>query len=234
MVLLVLIAIGFLIFLIWKREPKKQTINFFSGGLGSGKTFMITRMAVNSYRLSVIIHYLTLKKRPIRQVFSNYPIRLSKKKWSQKLTKMHLLGQIRLPERCIVVLDEASTMFPNQNKKSDEIVTYSIRWFRHFTNGMILMADQSIGDIDIAVRRRVNKVYNLSTFRKFWKFYTVEIEEISYTEDLTNYVQIRDINDKFKKFRGVFPLKKQYASRYAKFWYKAPEGQTSKHEKYFL
>lgn len=237
MVILLIFAVLVVVYLIWKREPKKQTINFFSGGLGSGKTFMITRIAVNAWRWSLVSRYLSFGLLKERHVYSNYPIRLTflwKQKWSTQLTRSLMLGSERLAEKCIVVLDEASRMFPNQNKKSDEIVTFSFRWFRHFTNGMILMADQSIGDIDIAVRRRVNKVYNLSSFRKFLRFYLVDIEEIQYQEDLQNYVQVRDINDKFKKFAGIFPFRKQYASRYAKNWYIAEFSDTVLHSQYYF
>lgn len=244
--IIIIIVIGFLVFVLWNVffsvKLRLQTVNFYSGGLGSGKTLKATDTAIKLRNKSKIAHYLTFKKRPIREIYSNFPILLKGKKknlkryykdlekgkevepkdygleFSKILTKEHILGIERLPERVIVVLDEASSVFPNQMRKSDENITYAFRWFRHFTDGTLILADQSIGDIDIAIRRRVNIVYNFSNFRKIpFLCYWIDVNKINYMEDvITN---IHDVNN-FQSSRifGFFG-KRKFSSRYMKKFY---------------
>src|SRR5690554_169935 len=244
--IIVIIIIGFIIFVLWNVffsvKLRLQTVNFYSGGLGSGKTLKATDTAIKLRNKSKIAHYLTFKKRPIREIYSNFPILLKGKKknlkryykdlekgkevepknyklkFSKILTKEHILGIERLPERVIVVLDEASSVFPNQMRKSDESITYAFRWFRHFTDGTLILCDQSIGDIDIAIRRRVNIVYNFSGFRKIpFLCYWIDVNRINYMEDvITN---VNDVNN-FENSRifGFFGRRK-FSSRYMKKFY---------------
>lgn len=221
--ILIIVLCLLLVAYIWLKVHnliRLQTITFFSGGLGSGKTFLATKLAIGLYKKSVFLHYLTFGLVKIREVYSNYPILLKRGKYSNVLHKGHLMGEYKLSERAIVVLDEASSVFPNQAKKSDVLLSYNIRWFRHFTNGNLIMTDQSIGSIDIEVRRRVNIVYNLHTFRKlFFMFYMVSVEQISYMEDVSTFVNIKDVDSPTKKHFGIFPFRKSYASRYMKKHY---------------
>lgn len=207
-----------------------QTVNFYSGGLGSGKTFLLTKKAIAlyrssiwKYRISKILNKLSfglIEIYPIRYIYSNYPIKISKKKYSRILSREHLLGIKKLPEYAIVVIDEASAIFPNQARKSDIAITYNFRWFRHFVGGTLLLADQSVGSIDIEIRRRINIVYYLSDFKSIiGVFYKVNIYRVLYAEDIitnTNSVNTVDNNIMY----GVFGLRK-YASRYYKYNYPA-------------
>lgn len=273
MIVIYILLIGLLIWIIWQClfsvKLKLQTINFYSGGLGSGKTLTGTKTAIKLRNKSILMHYifgwnLGLMKKykdkyAIREIYSNYPIFLYKKKvkrkfkesrteyinrlllkyegkvskksilnakdkdtlyiFSYSLKKGHILGTTRLPERVIVVIDEASELFPNQNKKSEKEVTDAFRWFRHHTDGTLILMDQSIGDIDIAIRRRVNMVYNLSSFKKwFLFFYTIDVDRIKYAEDvITN---INDINNfEVNRHFGMFG-KKRFNSRYHSLYYR--------------
>jgi len=224
---LFLLLIGVVIWIIlstmFSVKLRLQTVNFYSGGLGSGKTLTAVTTAVNLYRRSKLFSFLSFGLVKKREVYSNFPIILEfkrKKKevvYSNILTKNHILGVDRLPEKVIVVLDETSTIFPNQPRKSDVDLTTAIRWFRHWTDGTMIMCDQSIGDIDITIRRRINVVYNLSSMRRYWFLrwwcYKIDVNRINYMEDvITN---ISDV-DRFKVnniFRW-FGRKKRYESRY--------------------
>lgn len=248
-----------------------QTINFYSGGLGSGKTLKETDTALKLrnwsklryifygwhpliiiptlsfvglilsmgylptiltviyivlillYNLSVIKNVKSIKfTSQVREIYSNYPILIKKRRkvnvYSHILTKEHILGIDKLPERVIVIIDECSNVFPNTNAKSDPKVTTAFRWFRHWTDGTIIMADQSIGDIDITIRRRVNIVYNFSSFRKLFNLvYWLDVNRVNYMEDLVT--NVNDINNFDIKFVfGIFG-KRKFNSRYMRLFY---------------
>lgn len=239
---------------------KPQTITFFSGGLGTGKSLIMSLKIKRDYSLSVFLHYISFGKIPIRQVYTNYPLVLKGSKsnykafnkaiknyyddpinnclpiasdynlvFSNTLCKSHILGDKPLPQKCIIGIDEASSMFPNQAKKSDEVVIENFRWFRHYTNGNIYMADQSIGDIDIAIRRRINMVYNLSSFTKIYllhfltlfilKPFKVDIDSVVYMEDVSSFVNVKDVKEKSPSHWDFLPKKPLYESRYNKYNY---------------
>ncbi len=220
--LLIGVVIWIILSNIFSVQLKLQTVNFYSGGLGSGKTLTATTTAVNLYRRSKWLNILSFGKIKKREVYSNYPIILEFKKkkkeqvYSKILTKNHILGIEKLPEKVIVVLDEASTLFPNQARKSDVDLTTAIRWFRHWTNGTMILCDQSIGDIDITIRRRINVVYNLSSMRRYWFLkwwcYKIDVNRINYMEDVITNISDVDtfkVNNIFRWFG-----KRRYESRY--------------------
>lgn len=276
MIILILILIAIIYFgwnLFFSVKLRLQTINFYSGGLGSGKTLTATTTAIILYKRSKISHFLLgskpilkiplfmlvlilltiyiemfpltiflfiffliftiyilfksknmVKKYKVREIYSNYPIILKKSIFKKKivysniLTKEHILGVDRLPEKCIVVLDEASSIFPNNNKKSPEEYTYAFRWFRHWTDGSLILCDQSIGDIDITIRRRINIVYNFSGFRKILNIcYWIDCNRINYMEDLIT--NVNDINNFKTSYLFRFFGKRRYNSRYMRLFY---------------
>lgn len=221
--LLIAVIIWIILSTMFSVKLRLQSVNFYSGGLGSGKTLTATTTAINLYRRSKLLNFLSFGKIKKREVYSNFPIILEFKRrkknnvYSKILTKAHILGTERLPEKVIVVLDETSSIFPNQARKSDKDLTAAIRWFRHWTDGTMILCDQSIGDIDITIRRRINVVYNLSSMRRYWLFkwwcYKIDVNRINYMEDvITN---ISDV-DRFKInniFRW-FGTRRRYESRY--------------------
>ncbi|MEM1974015.1 MAG: zonular occludens toxin domain-containing protein [Thermoplasmata archaeon] len=289
-----------------------QTVNFYSGGLGSGKTLMATKTAIKLRNRSKLGYYilgikpyisfiilfsgielfimLVLKSRllviftipvfialilivynkreiikgkfQVREIYSTYPIFLGfkklkkeekielkqelkellidkkvnksrikelklilkkgRKEYSKKFTNSHLLGDYELPQKVIVVIDEASKYFPNEARKAPVELTESVRWFRHFTGGTIIMTDQSVGDINIAIRRRINVVYHFSSFRTlFFKFFSLEVVRLNYLEDIV--ANVNNISD--LKFRRLFDAfgKKRYESRYMRKQYQPSE-----------
>lgn len=268
-VLLIVLLLYICYLFFFSVKLKLQTINFYSGGLGSGKTLTGTKTAIKLRNKSKLNYYLfswnigKMKRNKdrfiIRKIYSNYPIFIKNEKvkirkkesreqyinrllvkydgrvarknilnaknkdklpiFSYALRKGHILGTERLPEKVIVVIDECSEMFPNQTKKSEKEVTDAFRWFRHHTDGTLILMDQSIGDIDIAIRRRVNMVYNLSSFKKlFFFWYTIDVDRIKYAEDvITN---INDINDfKTNRLVGFFGTRR-FNSRYHSLFYR--------------
>ena len=133
-----------------------------------------------------------------------------------------LLGKVRIEERAIVIIDEASLIFPNQNKRSDPVIVWNFKLAGHFYDPSIIMTTQSIGDLDVSVRRVINVVYNVSSFRKlFFFFYKIDCDKINYMEDvITNVNDIKEENHMFL-FGWLGP--RRYESRYMKKYYKPEE-----------
>ena len=88
--ILIILAIGlvcFLVYYIWfSVRIKLQTVNFFTGSLGSGKTTFGTRTAIRLRRWSKLLKILfgwipVIGKRIIvRSIYSNYPILIRQRK----------------------------------------------------------------------------------------------------------------------------------------------------------
>lgn len=263
-IILGIIAIVIICKLLFSYKLKLQTINFYSGGLGSGKTLKAVDTAIKLRRRSILANKLfawNLGKLPrfkdrfkIRKIYSNFPILLKGKykdvirvndkikalkeqkgkekeidrlqKYAKEhfvfsipLTKDHMIGKARVEEHSIIVLDEVQIMFPNQKNRSDPEVIWNMTFARHFHNSTIIMCSQSIGNVDVAIRRVVNVLYNLSSFKKvLFFFYKIDVNKINYMEDVV--VNTNDVNeDDCLKLFSIFG-KRRYNSRYMKDYYK--------------
>ena len=279
-IILAVILIIILYNCLFRIKLKLQTINFYSGGLGSGKTLQATKTAIKLRNRSILGYYLIgkhpinftvslfitltfiifgflkvnfaslflfginililiclIKKREIlkrnyqiRRIYSNYPImiKITKKKiyYSTPLTRNHLLGIDKVDEHSIIVLDEAQIMFPNQKNRSDPTVIWNLTFARHFHNSTIIMCSQSIGNMDVALRRVVNVVYNFSSFRRLlFFFYKVDVDKINYMEDvIQNVNNVQEENHMF--YFGMFG-KRRYNSRYMKEYYNPTNKDTN-------
>lgn len=168
----------------WKIRHKTETITAFTGGLGAGKSWLSV-LKVNAIKLKqnikIAFHNLkTLLKRKLFKkdgeywekckVFSNIPIIVGWKKkqpiYAYRLTIKHLLLEEKLPERCIVFIDEIGSVanqFEFKNRNVIKTMDKFIRWFRHFTKGgFMVVNDQCSENINLVIRRRVNIVHNLA------------------------------------------------------------------------
>ena len=122
MVIFIIIAIIAVILLLKSyRLDTKDTVIAFSGGLGSGKTFLSVRTALRAlrwsrflWRLDKLLHPVSRKHDPKPELYSSIPIRTvtgilrKKETFSHKLTPEILLLQERIPPRSVVMIDEIS------------------------------------------------------------------------------------------------------------------------------
>lgn len=187
---LIIEGIIFIIILFWlwwkKYRPVFQNVNLFTGAPGTGKSKLMVDIAVNKYRKmrrEVIFRnllrrfynlFVVKEKQKKRQelpiLYSNLPIKLSRKKFSNVLTEDILLLQKKVPDKSVVVIDEFSEIANNQDWKNvyaKKNIDEFVRLFRQYTKGgYLFLADQSSDNILVQVRRRVGTVYNLLKFRK--------------------------------------------------------------------
>lgn len=218
--LLILIVAIIAIYLIYKTYfLKYDTVVSFTGGLGAGKTIESVNVSIKllkKQRRKVKLHNLLHKNDiwPTPQLYSSIPVRISKNEWAIKLTDDHLLLRSRIIPRSVVFIDEVGSFAnqfeyrnPNIETNFDEI----IRFFRHYLKGGYFVCnDQCSENIVFYVRRRMNTVFNLMHFKKYFGvFYTVKVRNINISEEIKT-IEDENVEDGYKLKFGVIPLFKRY------------------------
>lgn len=221
-----LICLIVAVWVIWKfvksyRFNTHDTVVSFTGGLGSGKTFMSVDVAIKLLRRNRKkvkwknrFRKLMFKKPlPKPMLYSSIPVRISRKEMALELTERHLLLQDKIPQGSIVLLDEIGafcSQFDFKAKNAD-IFDEFVRFFRQYTKGGYLVCnDQCSENIVLQVRRRLNTVYNLMGFRKwFWIFYTVKVRNITVSEEIKTVEEQHTEDSMTTKF-GIMPLWRRY------------------------
>ena len=138
----------------WKSYIRKyDTVVAYTGGLGSGKSMLSTETAIKLLRRNRkkvrwhnFRHPRNKKEKPL--LYSNIPIRISKKEWAQVLTADHLLLRDRIREKSVVYIDEVGS-FANQFQFKDtniQIFDEFVRFFRHYTKGGYLVVNDQCSE----------------------------------------------------------------------------------------
>lgn len=235
MIWVILIVAVIVIFVFIKPYIMKyDTVVAFTGGLGTGKSFMSVETAIrelkkNRFRTKLYNFFHRKKDRLEKpMLYSSIPIRISKKEYSCKLTPEMLLLQEGFIKGSIVFIDEVD-VFANQfayanqniiecaNKKDlkelregnaqydSGLFDEEIRLFRHLYSSRVcecklICNSQATSNITTIIRRRMNTVFVLSRFRVWkvpvlswlplvgwlFKIYTVQVRNITITDEITN------------------------------------------------
>lgn len=244
MVIFIIIAIIAVILLLKSyRLDTKDTVIAFSGGLGSGKTFLSVRTALRAlrwsrflWRLDKLLHPVSRKHDPKPELYSSIPIRTvtgilrKKETFSHKLTPEILLLQERIPPRSVVMIDEIGSFmsqFEYRAVNADRLDEF-VRLFRHYTlGGKFICNDQCSENIVLQVRRRLNTVYNLMRFRKLplLPVWHCRVRNILISEEIKTVQTERHAEDEFQILLGLMPGKSRknydtycYSRRYLRLW----------------
>jgi len=201
------------------RLTTYDTIVSFTGGLGSGKTLMSVDMAIkllHRKRREVWRKNLFRKKGdklPRPRLYSSIPVRISKKEMAAVLTDKHLTLQEKIVSNSVVFIDEIGSFCSqfDYKAKNADIFDEFIRFYRHYTKGgFIVCNDQCSENIVLQVRRRLNTVYNLMGFRKwFGIFYTVHVRNISVSEEIKT-IEEQNAEDNTRILFGLLPFGRKY------------------------
>lgn len=223
MFLLVILAVVAIV-ILWRsyRFNTFDTVVAFTGGLGSGKSFMSVDMCVRllrRQRRKVLLHNLLHPKdkweRPL--MYSSIPVKVGRKEMATILTDGHLLLQERIVPNSVVFIDEIGGYCSQFDYRATntEIFDEFVRFFRHYTKGGYLVVnDQCSENIVLQVRRRLNTVYNLMAFR-IWPakwlplFYTVKVRNITVSEEIKT-IEEQDTEDNMTTYFGIMPLFRRY------------------------
>lgn len=233
----ILIAIAVIAFVLWLVKPyiiHYDTIQCYTGGLGSGKSLKSVQQARKLLRknrrkvaLHNLLHPLDKWEKPL--LYSSIPLRISKKEYAEVLTAGHLLLWERITPRSVVFIDEIGA-FANQFDFKNPLVlknfNEAIRLFRHYTRGgYIVCNDQCSENIVLEIRRRINVVYNLMHFKKFLCFYWVKCRNISISEEIKT-VEEGNTEDNMRTLVGIInPFFRSYDTHcYAGRYTTVPEG----------
>lgn len=208
----------------------------FTGGLGSGKTFMSVQTALVLYRKQLLRwklrnFYKRRSKRELRpELYSNIPLKISGKRMAIRLTKEHLLLQKRITPGSVCLLDEVDC-FANQfsynnpcivdqtGKGGDDVGNFDefCRFYRHYTRGGYLIFNtQATANENLTIRRRQNQINILFNFKKWgipliWPniIYTVKVRNVIVSDDV-KAVEEGNTEDNMRIMIGFFPFTRHY------------------------
>ncbi len=255
LIIVILIVLVVLFFILRPYFRKYDTVVAYTGGLGTGKSFLSTetaevliRKARSKTRWYNLIPWHK-EKQPMPELYSSIPVKykvgLFKTRYALKLYPEHLTLQRNIIPGSVVFLDEID-VFCNQygltnpniidtSTKKDVLrrreiqgtgertpdtglVDEEIRLFRHLFANMktgvepkLVVNSQATSNIITVIRRRMNTVYVLSTFRKWGlpflpKFiYTVKCRNITITDEITN-TSAENTEDNMRLIIGFLPL----------------------------
>lgn len=229
MIWFLIIGIILLVILLKSYRIVFDTVIAYTGGLGSGKTYLSVNTSLRllrKQRWRVRLHnFLQRVKRMLYKkykmdlwekplLYSSIPVRINKKEWAVMLKPEHLLLTKRIRYRSIVFIDEVGSWakqfdyaLPNIQDNFDELV----RFFRHYTKGGYLVVnDQCSENIVLYIRRRLNTVFNLMHFKKwFGLVYTVRVRNISISEEIKT-IEEEDTEDNMTILWGFMGFFKHY------------------------
>ncbi len=259
LVIAIVFALIVLYFYIRPYTRRYDTVVAYTGGLGTGKSFLSAETVEVLYKKAVFrtklynLFHRKKNRQPIPEVYSSIPISFRvgfrKRKYSLVLRPEHLTLQRNIVPGSVVYLDEIdvfcnqfgltnpniiemSTKKDVQRRKLEAVhdikspdsglVDEEIRLFRHLfsnhTTGVeakLVCNSQATSNIVTVIRRRMNTVFVLSTFRKWGLpfcrpfFYTVKCRNITITDEITNMAE-ENAEDNMRIIIGFFPRRRRY------------------------
>ena len=227
--IIIAVAVVVLVFFWRSYKVKYDTVIAYTGGLGSGKSYNSVKMSLRllrknrrlvkrhnkweKFKHTVVKKYVPkIWEKPM--LYASIPVRITRKEWAFVLTKEHLLLTKKLVPHSIVFIDEIGSFasqfeydLPNLKDNFNEFV----RFYRHYTfGGYLVVNDQCSENIVLYVRRRVNTVFNLMHFKKwFGLFYTVKVRNISISEEIKT-IEEEDTEDNMTTLFGLLGFLKHY------------------------
>lgn len=132
---------------------------------------------------------------------------------SVELTAEHILLQSKINLMSVTFIDEIGG-FCSQFEYANPNVLFGldefVRLYRHYTKGgYFVVTDQCSDNIVKAVRVRLNKVFVLENFKKYWFLYSVNIRSMSVSEDI-KVVELNNKEENEKRTWGLLPFGKIY------------------------
>lgn len=236
MILIIILVVALILYFRLKKNNYHLTYNnitYLQGEVGSGKTTMLTYLALKERKIrlrhnffSRILSHIPLIKKLVKFknpcIYSTYPIWINKKVgFSYVIDRTVLSWETRIKEGAIVVLDEMEMVFPSEAKKTEAVYSFGTAFIRHGANALIFASSQSLNEVNISFRRRVNSVYMLNNCKRGLFFSSVEVHKAIASEEFTNvFVDNNDVSKNILKFR----LKNgHFDSRYASNLYALPQ-----------
>ena len=255
--LLLFIVIIILVFYIYKHFYFIQVDNtlMFTGAPGTGKTNEMVRMSLKllkavrrkakrtnfKYFLYNMWYrkdkdWIPLPYEEMPKLYSNIPIKISRKEWSTKLKMEHITLQERQTKYAITVITEIGKIvsrYDHQNPNISDNIDEYVSLYRQFTHGgYFLCDDQSSDNAEVDIRRRLGTIINMLHFTRFWIFYFVKMRNITISEDIKT-IEKDNAEDNYKTRLGVFLGKPRYDTfAFSERYSSVPKGNDQKWKKF--
>lgn len=206
---------------------KTDTFTLFTGGIGSGKSFFSTKIALielKKARFRTFIDNINPIRRLIRKkpkiprpmLYSSIPVRISPWEMSRPLDFNPFVLQERFPQRCVVFIDEINLFLSQMDYKieCEEQLNEGITLFRHNSLGGRLVANtQSLSKVHWCFRYCCGHTYNLSQFKKpilglpilAW----CKVRNVSVTDEITS-IEDGNAEENSSNLFCFFPFPRAY------------------------
>lgn len=237
------IALAIIIFVQYIKIKQRKyiarfdTIIFFTGAPGTGKTKIGVDISVNNYLHNLKIYkiksllgllFKKIKPRDVApKLYSTIPILIKKgrrrihigkftirkgrdNQWAEPLTKEILFMKAPIPEKSILFIDEIGSMLSQWDFKVEEVLSNFdefIRLFRHYTKGGAIICTDQCEDNAVLVVRR--RISNVYKLQGFKNYF-----KIMYSVDIANYQMATSSTPTqqniIKTFTSLAPVNRYY------------------------
>ena len=196
-ILLVIVLVLIVVHIIKKKIKLLNIPNVFliSGAVKTGKTLLSVHLSKKQYRKNVRSWYFKtfflkllgkkkdeLPKKPM--LYSNIP--LGRVKFNL-LTMDIILQKVRIPDKSVVLIDEASLLADStlcKDKYVNNRLMRFVKLFAHYTHGGYLFIDtQSISDLHFSFKRCMNNYLYIYSRVKYPFITIMKVREMLYSED---------------------------------------------------
>lgn len=176
-------------------------------------------------KIKKIYNLKVRRKEP--KLYTNIPVHFKKhmwpwtheREWSERFTAPHMLCLKEIREYSVVAIDEFP-QFINQFNWNNELIQKNVNefitFFRHYIGGYFIINAQSIDDVVVQVRRKLNQATWCFDFKKWgWPiplFYTVRMCDIQLSDQVQT-ITTTFIEENTRLKFGLFPPRKTYDSR---------------------
>jgi len=255
--LLLFVIIIIVVYYIYKNFYfiKVDNTLMFTGAPGTGKTNEMVRMSLKllkavrrktkreNFKIAMINLWhkgqkdfipLPYQEKPL--MYSNIPIKISAKEWSQKLKLEHLTLTERQTKRAITVITEIGKIvsrYDHQNPNISDNIDEYVSLYRQFTlGGYFLCDDQSSDNAEVDIRRRLGTIINMLHFNKFWFVYWVKMRNITISEDIKT-IEADSVEDNYRTRLGFFIGRPRYDTyAFSERYQSVPKGNNKTWKKF--
>ena len=193
--IIVILVIALIIIHFVRKHFKSLTIPnvyLITGAVKSGKSLLAVHIARKEYRKEVrhwyirkffqqLLHRETDMK---PMLYSNIP--LAKTKFNL-LTKDIIMQKVRIPNKSVVLIDEASLLADSMLFKNNDVNNALMRFvklFGHYSHGGKLIIDtQAICDLHFSFKRCMSNYLYIYSRSKLPFFTIMKVREMMYSED---------------------------------------------------
>lgn len=220
---IILLIVVVLVALVLIRKHFKRLVlpNVFliTGAVKSGKTLLSVHLAIKQYKKELRRYYFrrfffamfgkTVPNEEKPMLYSNIPLA---KTMYNPLTSDIVLRKVRIPNKSVVLIDEASLLADSMlfnNKDINNSLMAFVKLFAHYShNGMLIIDTQAVSDLHFAFKRCMSSYLYIYERVKFPFITVMRVREMLYSED--NSLVSTSTEDFALTLRNIFIFNSSY------------------------